>query len=81
MVTLLACFWMLGNIITSSIAWMVIPNVWMSVKIGNLTYGSWRIFVALGALPSLSSAVLFFFMPESPKFLLEVYFVSFIFNI
>ena len=72
MVTLLASFWMVGNIMTSLIAWLIIPNVGMSYKLGSLTYGSWRIFVAIGALPSLSSALFFLFLPESPKFLLEV---------
>lgn len=71
MVSLLACFWMVGNIMTSGIAWFIIPKVTMGGKLGNITYGSWRIFVAIGAFPSLSSALLFLFLPESPKFLLQ----------
>lgn len=73
MITLLAFFWMFGNIMTSFLAWMIIPRVEINSKIfGSLNYGSWRIFVAVGAFPSLSSAVLFLFLPESPKFLLKV---------
>lgn len=73
MVTLLAFFWMVGNIMTSFLAWLIIPQVEISSKISSrMNYGSWRIFVALGAFPSLSSAVLFLFLPESPKYLLKV---------
>ncbi|XP_048769762.1 synaptic vesicle glycoprotein 2C-like [Ostrea edulis] len=71
MISALATFWMFGNIIAAGLAWSVIPR-----DIGyfspNFKYNSWRIFVALCTIPSLSSAVFFVFMPESPKFLLSV---------
>ncbi|XP_061193561.1 synaptic vesicle glycoprotein 2C-like [Saccostrea echinata] len=71
MISALATFWMFGNIIAAGLAWSVIP-----LDIGytspSFKYNSWRIFVALCTIPSLSSAVFFIFMPESPKFLLTV---------
>ena len=36
------------------------------------SYTSWRIYLALCTLPSLTSAALFCTMPESPKFLMQV---------
>eukprot|EP00111_Clytia_hemisphaerica_P017998 TCONS_00053279-protein len=71
MITLFASFWMVGNIITSAIAWLLIPKVHIGGQLGSIYYGSWRIFVAVGSFPSLSSAVLFFFLPESPKFMMQ----------
>ena len=55
------------------LAWWVIPASWAHVQLGPLTMQSWRIFVVLCSVPSLSSALLFgLMMPESPKFLMEV---------
>ena len=36
----------------------------------DLNYRPWRLFLVVSALPSLLSAVLLFFLPESPKFIL-----------
>lgn len=52
---------------------MVIPRTGLYFSLGSLYFQSWRIFVALCSIPSLTSAVIFIFMPESPKFLLEVF--------
>lgn len=35
-------------------------------------FHSWRVFVIVCALPCISSVVALTFMPESPRFLLEV---------
>ncbi|XP_060077805.1 synaptic vesicle glycoprotein 2C-like [Ylistrum balloti] len=71
MISVLATFWMFGNIIAAGLAWIIVP-----LDIGyfssTFTYDSWRIFIAICTFPSLSSAALFFLMPESPKFLLNV---------
>ena len=72
MIGLLASFWMVGNIVTAGIAWLVIPRTGLGASVGTIWFGSWRIFVALCAFPSLSSAVFMFLMPESPKFLQKV---------
>ena len=72
MIGFLASFWMVGNIITSGIAWLIIPRVDMGVSVKNIYYGSWRIFVAVCSLPALTSALFVFLMPESPKYLQKV---------
>lgn len=65
MVSALATFWMAGNMLTAGLAWLVIPYTWTRFE-------SWRVFVLLCSVPSLSSAVIFkTLMPESPKFLME----------
>lgn len=65
MISALATFWMAGSILAAGLAWLVIPYNWAH-------YESWRVFVLLCAVPSLSSAVIFkLLMPESPKFLME----------
>jgi VNT family MFS transporter (synaptic vesicle glycoprotein 2) len=37
-----------------------------------ITFGSWRIFVVVSALPSIVTAVILLFLPESPKFLFSM---------
>lgn len=71
MISALATFWMCGNIIAAGLAWAVIPQD-IGYKSSSFEYHSWRIFVALCAVPSLTSAFCFIFMPESPKFLLTM---------
>eukprot|EP00794_Sanderia_malayensis_P000132 gene132-743_t len=72
MIGVLASFWMVGNILTAGIAWLVIPKLQLGSAVGSIWYGSWRIFVALCAVPSLSSAIFIFIMPESPKYLQKI---------
>uniref|UniRef100_A0A8C7Z6H9 Synaptic vesicle glycoprotein 2 n=1 Tax=Oryzias sinensis TaxID=183150 RepID=A0A8C7Z6H9_9TELE len=73
MISALATFWMAGNILAAGLAWMVIPRTWAHVSLGALDFQSWRLFVVLCSIPSLSSALIFkLLMPESPKFLMEV---------
>ncbi|CAL1528129.1 unnamed protein product [Lymnaea stagnalis] len=71
MISLLATFWMAGNIVAAGLAWIVIPLEYLSFVSGDFTFHSWRVFVALCTLPSLTSAALLVLMPESPKFLLK----------
>lgn len=55
------------------VAWLVIPRTYLIAHWGWLDFQSWRLFVVLCSVPSLSSALIFrLFMPESPKFLMEV---------
>ncbi|XP_074643760.1 synaptic vesicle glycoprotein 2C-like isoform X2 [Tubulanus polymorphus] len=70
MVSALATFWMSGSMIAPGLAWAIIPHTTIGYFSSTFTYNSWRIFVAVCSLPSLSSAILFACMPESPKFLL-----------
>ncbi|XP_076438988.1 synaptic vesicle glycoprotein 2B-like [Babylonia areolata] len=72
MISVLATFWMAGNIVAAGLAWLVIPHKSLGYVSSDFTYDSWRIFVALCTLPSLTSAAIFVLMPESPKFLLKM---------
>ncbi|XP_013391674.1 synaptic vesicle glycoprotein 2C-like [Lingula anatina] len=71
MISVLATFWMAGNIFAAGLAWAVIPH-----KFGyfspSFIFDSWRVFVVLCTLPSFSSALMYILMPESPKFLMQV---------
>lgn len=70
MLSALATFWMVGNITVAAIAWAVIPNEigWNPEE--GFKYNSWRIFVAICALPAGIVTIALMFMPESPKYLL-----------
>lgn len=69
MLSFMAAFWTLGNLFVAGLAWIIIPS-----NIGftgpSFVYNSWRIFLLICAVPSFIVAVLLFFLPESPKFLL-----------
>lgn len=57
----------------AGLAWMVIPRTSIHFSLGSLNFQSWRLFVMLCSVPSLTSALIFrLLMPESPKFLMEV---------
>ncbi|KAK2917558.1 synaptic vesicle glycoprotein 2C [Channa argus] len=72
MISALATFWMAGNILAAGLAWLVIPKTWTHFSLGRLDFQSWRLFVVLCSVPSITSAFLFkLLMPESPKFLME----------
>ncbi|KAJ8249296.1 hypothetical protein GJAV_G00233280 [Gymnothorax javanicus] len=72
MISALATFWMAGNILAAGLAWLVIPSTSLGFMLGSLDFQSWRLFVVLCSIPSLSSALIFHLaMPESPKFLME----------
>uniref|UniRef100_A0A3B4Z1G9 Synaptic vesicle glycoprotein 2B-like n=1 Tax=Stegastes partitus TaxID=144197 RepID=A0A3B4Z1G9_9TELE len=71
MISALATFWMAGNIL-AALAWLVIPRTWAHFSLSGLDFQSWRLFVVLCSVPSITSAILFkLLMPESPKFLME----------
>ncbi len=70
MISLLATFWMCGNILAAALAWIVIP-LHIGVVTEHFTYNSWRIYLSLCTLPSMTSVLCFLIMPESPKFLMQ----------
>ncbi|XP_028305033.1 synaptic vesicle glycoprotein 2B [Gouania willdenowi] len=73
MISALATFWMAGNILAAGLAWLVIPRTSLHFSLGTLDFQSWRLFVMLCSIPSITSALIFkLLMPESPKFLMEV---------
>ena len=65
-----AFFWMLGQLICGALAWAIIPI--RQFHMFGRELDSWRVFIAICALPSLIGAVMYFFLPESPRFLLQV---------
>lgn len=59
---------------SAGLAWLVIPKTWLHFSLGSMDFQSWRVFVVFCSVPSLTSALIFgLFMPESPKFLMEVF--------
>jgi len=68
--SVLASFWMVGNITVAVMAWCIIPHEIGWTDSQGFLFNSWRIFVAVSALPSFLVSVALIFMPESPKFLL-----------
>ena len=69
MLSVLATFWMIGNITVAGMAWIIVPTKWGYVS-DSFKFNSWRIFVLACGIPALLVAISMFYMPESPKFLL-----------
>ena len=65
-----AMFWTAGRVLCAALAWAIIPRE--TFRFGSNNVISWRVFIAVAALPSLLGAVVYIFLPESPRFLLEV---------
>lgn len=70
MLSFMAAFWTLGNLFVAGLAWLIIRED-IGFRTENFVYNSWRIFLLICALPSFVVAILLFFLPESPKFLLS----------
>lgn len=67
--SVIAAFWMVGNILVAVLALAIIPYD-IGFVTPSFSYNSWRIFLAVCALPSLIIGIVLIFMPESPMFLL-----------
>jgi MFS transporter, VNT family, synaptic vesicle glycoprotein 2 len=62
----------IGCISLPLIAFLVINQSWeFYIPYLNVMYKPWRLFLVVGAMPSLLCAVALIFIPESPKFLLS----------
>lgn len=70
MLSFMAAFWTLGNLLVASMAWLIIPTD-IGFESTEFVYNSWRIFLVICALPSFIVAILLMYLPESPKFLLS----------
>ncbi|XP_061603779.1 synaptic vesicle glycoprotein 2C-like isoform X2 [Phyllopteryx taeniolatus] len=69
----LCMFWMIGGIYASAMAWAIIPHYGWSFSMGSAyQFHSWRVFVVVCALPCVSAVVSLTFMPESPRFFLQM---------
>ncbi|CAB1318660.1 unnamed protein product [Coregonus sp. 'balchen'] len=70
----LCMFWMIGGIYASAMAWLIIPHYGWSFSMGSAyQFHSWRVFVVVCALPCVCAVVALTFMPESPRFFLEIH--------
>ena len=65
-------FWMFGRLLCGAIAWAIIPRTNIDFSMGLFRFHSWRLFIAISAIPSILGVFLYFFLPESPRYLLEV---------
>ncbi|XP_072517567.1 synaptic vesicle glycoprotein 2C [Salminus brasiliensis] len=69
----LCMFWMIGGIYASAMAWAIIPHYGWSFSMGSAyQFHSWRVFVVVCALPCVCAVVALTFMPESPRYFLEM---------
>ncbi|KAK4008982.1 synaptic vesicle glycoprotein 2C isoform X1 [Daphnia magna] len=70
MLSFLAAFWMVGNLVVAGLAWAIIPLTF-EYESANFQFNSWRLFTLLCGIPSLSVAITLIFFPESPRYLLS----------
>lgn len=70
MLSFMAAFWTLGNLLVASMAWLIIPSG-IGFHAEGFVFNSWRIFLMICALPSFIVGILLLYLPESPKFLLS----------
>ncbi|KAG8183292.1 hypothetical protein JTE90_025992 [Oedothorax gibbosus] len=69
----LLAFWAIGGLFVAVLAWGIIPKtgaVIMETK--RLQFARWRKFLLVCSLPAIVSAIGVTFLPESPRFLLEM---------
>lgn len=70
MLSFMAAFWTIGNLLVAGLAWLIIPaNIGFTTA--AFTFNSWRIFLMVCSIPSFIVAGLLLYLPESPKFLLS----------
>ncbi|XP_058067185.1 synaptic vesicle glycoprotein 2C-like [Anopheles bellator] len=70
MLSFMAAFWTIGNLLVAGLAWLIIPTG-IGIHTPAFTYNSWRIFLLVCSIPSFIVAALLLYLPESPKFLLS----------
>ncbi|KAL1452874.1 hypothetical protein WDU94_007060 [Cyamophila willieti] len=73
-IILLGCFTALGLFLQPVFACLIVPNDWdipITFISDHYFLSSWRIFLLVSMWPSLLGAILVFFIPESPKFLIS----------
>ncbi|UYV61885.1 SV2A [Cordylochernes scorpioides] len=66
-------FWALGGVSVAGLAWALLPKTGMSMlDMKKPHFSSWRVYLLAMALPVLLAAGALVFLPESPRFLMEV---------
>lgn len=66
MLSFMAAFWTIGNLLVASMAWLIIPTN-IGIETETFVYNSWRVFLLLCSVPSFIVTILLFYLPESPK--------------
>ncbi|XP_060525056.1 synaptic vesicle glycoprotein 2C-like [Cylas formicarius] len=67
----LEVFWNFGIIILPGVAWCLLSKNMVDLYAPSVTLSPWRIFVLVCSLPSLISYVLIYYLPETPKYLMD----------
>uniref|UniRef100_A0A0C9RFK5 Sv2c_0 protein n=1 Tax=Fopius arisanus TaxID=64838 RepID=A0A0C9RFK5_9HYME len=68
----LGVFFSLGHISIPCLAWIIIPQDFrIPIFNGSMDFTSWRMFLALCALPEFIAFIVLTWFPESPRFLLS----------
>lgn len=70
MLSFMAAFWTIGNLLVASMAWLIIPSK-LGIYSDGFVFNSWRLFLMICAVPSFLVGILLLYLPESPKFLLS----------
>ncbi|CAH1373070.1 unnamed protein product [Tenebrio molitor] len=62
-----------GNLVLPLLAWAILPQeINLNLFNQNIEFHSWNIYLLLSGIAPIISAIIFLFMPESPKFLMTV---------
>ena len=70
MICALASSWFIGNLLVILLAYILLDRAEFSFALFGtfIILNNWRIFMIVCSLPSLLTAILLLFLPESPKF-------------
>lgn len=71
--TILVCFfcWCLQTLLSKHPRWDCLPQNQVISLVSIAVIHSWNLFLLITSIPSLLGGVLFYFLPESPKFLMS----------
>lgn len=70
-VTWIATFVALGNMILPGLGWIILPETWkIPITILGIYFRPWRFLIIVYSLPSVLAALFIYLLPESPKYLL-----------
>lgn len=71
MVIWVSSFIGIGALYLTSMAWLVLPLHWnFEIPFLGTTFRSWRLLVIIYGTPNILFAIVIYFLPESPKYLL-----------
>ncbi|XP_044762313.1 synaptic vesicle glycoprotein 2B-like isoform X2 [Coccinella septempunctata] len=62
----------LGSMFLPLLAAVILPLNFKFFLVSNMAFNSWGLYLLINAVPALLSAIIFVFLPESPKFLMSM---------